>query len=259
MAKVMRETRTTRQAVGRLTAKKASTSSRRGARKGPTESPPPVRSRKLPSLTDRAYAQIEEMIVTLRLEPGTAISEVELSDLIGIGRTPIREALQRLAREHLVRILPQRGSLIIAVDVKEQLRLLETRREVERLIVRCAARRCTEAERERFAQIAESFTTSSEKNDATLFLRADKEFNDLCLQAARNEFAAGAMSLMHGLSRRFWYLHYRQAADMPVTARLHANIAYAIAARNDADAAEALDRLLDKIEEFTRATVSTDY
>lgn len=199
------------------------------------------------------------MIVTLRLEPGSAISEVELSDLIGIGRTPIREALQRLAREHLVKILPQRGSLIIEINVKKQLRLLETRREVERLIVRCAARRCTEVEREQFAEIAESFTTSSENNDATLFLRADREFNDLCLQAARNEFAAGAMGLMHGLSRRFWYLHYRQAADMPVTARLHANIAYAIAARDEAAAAEALDRLLDNIEEFTRSTVSTDY
>ena len=221
--------------------------------------PTATRTRRSPSLTERAYAAIEEMIVTLHLEPGTAISEAELSDRIGIGRTPIREALQRLAREHLVTILPQRGSLISEISVKKQLRLLETRREVERLIVRSAARRCTEPERERFAQLAKLFVTSSKNKDATLFLRADKEFNDLCLQAARNEFAAGAMGLMHGLARRFWYLHYRQAADMPVTAKLHANIAQAIAERNEAGAAEALDRLLDNIEAFTRATVSTDY
>ena len=78
---------------------------------------------------------------------------------------------------------------------------------------------------QRFAEIAEGFDRAADDNDETSFVRLDKEFNDLCLKAARNEFAAGAMSLMHGLSRRFWYLHYRQAADLPVTARLHAGVA----------------------------------
>jgi len=64
---------------------------------------------------------------------------------------------------------------------------------------------------------------------------------------------------MHGLSRRFWYLHYRQAADLPVTARLHADTAQAIATGDEAAAARALDALLDNIEAFTRATVSTDF
>lgn len=210
------------------------------------------------TLTDEAYERLEEMIVTLQLPPGTAISEAALSDRLGIGRTPIREALQRLAREHLILILPQRGNLVSQIDIKSQLRLLETRREVERLIARCAARRGSAAEIQRFAEIAEGFDRAAAENDETSFVRLDKEFNDLCLKAARNEFASGAMSLMHGLSRRFWYLHYRQAADLPVTARLHAGVAHAIARRDEAGAAAALDRLLDNIEEFTRATVSTD-
>ena len=104
--------------------------------------PPRLRSRNGGrSLTDEAYAQLEELIVTLQLRPGVAVSEASLSERLGIGRTPIREALQRLAREHLVAVLPQRGNLISEIDIKKQLRLLETRREVERLIVRCAARR----------------------------------------------------------------------------------------------------------------------
>ena len=156
-------------------------------------------------------------------------------------------------------ILPQRGSLISEIDVKRQLRLLETRREVERLIVRSAARRASEDERRRFEELGERFRVSARDNDETGFLRSDKVFNDLCLQAARNEFAAGSMGLMHGLSRRFWYLHYKQAADMPVTARLHADVADAIARRDPQGAADAHDRLLDSIEAFTRATVSTDY
>ena len=64
------------------------------------------------------------------------------------------------------------------------------------------------------------------------------------------------MSLMHSLSRRFWYLHYKQAADMPLTAKLHADIARAIAAGDEERAAKASDRLLDLIEKFTRSTVS---
>jgi DNA-binding GntR family transcriptional regulator len=211
------------------------------------------------SLTDEAYAQLEEQIVTMQLPPGSAVSEAMLSERLGIGRTPIREALQRLAREHLVVVLPQRGILVSEIDVKRQLRLLEVRREVERLIVRCAARRATPAEREEFAQLAASMYRAADRNDARSFVRGDKRFNDLCLAAARNEFAAGAMSLMHGLARRFWYLHYRQAADLPETARLHADTAQAIADGDERRAAKALDALLDSIEAFTRATVSTEF
>jgi DNA-binding FadR family transcriptional regulator len=77
--------------------------------------------------------------------------------------------------------------------------------------------------------------------------------------AARNEFAAGAMSLMHSLSRRFWYIHYKQAADMPLTAKLHADIARSIAAGNEAATGKALDELLDTVAKFTRDTVTTDF
>ncbi len=211
------------------------------------------------SLTAQAYERIEELIVTLELAPGTALSEAELSARLEIGRTPVREALQRLAREHLVAILPQRGVLVSEIDIKRQLRLLETRREVERLVVRCAARRCSEAERSRFEALAKEFEAAGRADDETRFMRADKEFNDLSLVASRNEFAAGAMGLMHGLSRRFWFLHYRQAADTPVMARLHGDIARAIAQRDEAQAAKALDALIDHNEAFTRATVSTDF
>jgi DNA-binding GntR family transcriptional regulator len=208
------------------------------------------------SLTDRAYAEIEEMIVTLRLAPGSAISESELSGRLGIGRTPIREALQRLARERLVAIFPRRGIFVTDINVTSQLRLLEVRREIERLIARSAARRATPGERERFSALAAAFESAAKANDDVTFMRIDRDFNVLCSAAAHNEFAANAMSLMHSLSRRFWYLHYKQAADMPLTAKLHADIARAIAAGDEERAAKASDRLLNLIEKFTRSTVS---
>jgi len=207
------------------------------------------------SLTDRAYAEIEEMIITLRLAPGSAISETELSAVLGIGRTPIREALQRLARERLVAIFPRRGMFVTDINATSQLRLLEVRRELERLIARSAARRATPEERDRFGALAAAFESAAKANDDVTFMRIDRDFNVLCSAAAHNEFAAGAMSLMHSLSRRFWYFHYKQAADMPLTAKLHADIARAIATGNEERAAKASDRLLDAIARFTRATV----
>jgi DNA-binding GntR family transcriptional regulator len=207
------------------------------------------------TLTDRAYTELEELIVTLQLAPGSVLSEQMLSERLGIGRTPIREALQRLAREGLVVILPRRGVMVSSIDVKSQLRLLEVRREIERLVARGAARRASDAERARFAELARGFERAARTGDDKAFMRIDREFNELCLAAVRNEFAAGAMRLMNSLSRRFWFHHYKQAADMPETAKLHADIARAIAAGQEKGAATALDRLLDSIEAFTRATV----
>jgi DNA-binding GntR family transcriptional regulator len=99
------------------------------------------------TFTDKAYAQIEEMIVTLQLPPGTVLSELVLTNRLGIGRTPIREALQRLSRDGLVSILPRRGVLVSDIDIRAQLRVLEVRRELDRLIARYAAIRATQEER----------------------------------------------------------------------------------------------------------------
>jgi len=196
--------------------------------------------------------------VTLKLAPGAVVSEQELAERLGIGRTPIREALQRLARERLVNILPRRGVVVTEINVKSQLRLLEVRRELERLISRSAARRATDDEREHFRRLATSFEKSAKANDDVTFMRTDREFNTLQAAATHNEFAIGAMGLMHGLSRRFWYIHYKQAADMPLTAKLHADIARSIADGDEDRAARATDKLLDAIERFTRDSVSTD-
>ncbi len=195
----------------------------------------------------------------LQLAPGSAVSEAMLSAQLGIGRTPIREALQRLARDRLVQILPRRGVMVSSINVVSQLRLLEVRREIDRLSARAAARRAQIDERQQFARMAEQFRTAGRKGDDVSFLRVDRQFNELCLQAARNEFAEMAMMPLHSLSRRFWYVHYRQAADLAESADLHAAIAHAIALGDEAAAAQASDALLDNVEAFTRSTVDVDF
>ncbi|HUN99656.1 MAG TPA: GntR family transcriptional regulator [Bradyrhizobium sp.] len=209
------------------------------------------------TLTERAYRQIEELIVTLELAPETILSEQSLAQRLSIGRTPIREALQRLARDGLVVILPRRGILVSQINLKTQMRLLEVRRELERLMARNAAERATSAEAIQFASIAHDMRRASDQADDMTFMRLDRALNELVSRAARNEFAARAMGLMHGLSRRFWYQHYREAGDLPLSARLHADLADAIA-RRDADAAgKASDLLIDYIESFARKTIET--
>jgi DNA-binding GntR family transcriptional regulator len=207
------------------------------------------------TMTDRAYAELEEMIVTLRLEPGTVLSEAVLAKLLKIGRTPIREALQRLSRDGLVNILPRRGILVSEINLHSQLRLLEVRRELERLMARAAAERANDIERKKFTAIADSMKRASREADDIAFMRLDKEFNALVSTTARNEFASRSMGLMHGLSRRFWYQHYRRTADLPLAARLHAEVAEAIAEGDLDRAGAASDRLVGYIESFARSTL----
>ena len=207
------------------------------------------------TLTDKAYAELEELIVTLQLLPGAVLSELVLAKRLAIGRTPIREALHRLSRDGLVNILPRRGVLVSEIEIRTQLKLLEVRRELERLMARGAAERATAEERAQFAEIASGMRRAAEKSDDISFMRLDQQFNTLVSAAARNEFATRSMGLMHGLSRRFWYQHYKEAADLPLAARLHAEVAEAIAARDADKAGAASDKLVGYIESFSRSTL----
>ena len=206
-------------------------------------------------LTERAYRRLEELIATLQLKPGAVLSEAALAERLGIGRTPVREALQRLAGEGMVTILPRRGILVSEIDLARHLRLLEVRRELERLNARNAARRASRQERAGFAELAAALEEAARTGDDIAFMRLDRQFNAMILDAARNEFAAKAMRHMQGLSRRFWYQHYQAVLDLPRCARLHRDVAAAIADGDETAAADASDRLIDYIEEFARATV----
>ena len=208
-------------------------------------------------LTEKAYRALEELITTLALPPGTVLGEQSLALQLGIGRTPIREALQRLARDGLIVVLPRRGILVSEVDLRTHLRLLETRRVLERLVARLAAERATTGERDRLAAIGAAMRTAARGPDDLAFMRLDHAMNELVAKASRNEFAIRSLATMAGLSRRFWYQHYKQAADLPLAATLHADLCDAITGRSAEAAAQASDRLIDYIETFARKTLDT--
>lgn len=206
------------------------------------------------SLSLDAYHQIEELIVTQQLRPGQLLSEADLSTQLGLGRTPIREALQRLNWDGLVVIMPRRGVLVSEIDYGKQMLVLEVRREVERLMAEKASLRATQSERQRFQTIAENMEMAVDSDDGMNFVRYDGQLNDLLAEACHNEYAVRMSRIWNGLSRRFWYIHYQAAADLPLAAKLHAELARTIAAGDTEGARKASDKLNDYALEFTKSS-----
>ena len=211
--------------------------------------------RTIESKARQAYRLLEEMIVTMEFEPGSLQSESRLVARLGVGRTPVREALQRLAAEGLVEIMPRRGIRITDIDIRQQLRVLEVRRAVEGLSIRLCARRAGRPVRERFRRIAGDAVAAAEQGDYMAFLHLDRELNELIAEAADNEFCARMLQQIHGLSRRFWHKHHLQVDDLARVAELHAAIASAIASGDEDAAADASRAHMDYIQSFTISTL----
>lgn len=202
--------------------------------------------------SERAYRELEQLIITMELEPNAMISEAMLSKRLGIGRTPVREALQRLASEHLVEIMPRRGIRVSPIDLKKQMRLLEVRRPLERTVAELAARRATDATRETLHEISAGFRNDASK-DYQVFLIIDRKFNELVSEAADNPYAVDMLQTLHGLSRRFWHYYHRHEEDLPHVAALHAEIASAVAGGDAKAVAAAVAAHMDYIHDFTVA------
>jgi DNA-binding GntR family transcriptional regulator len=212
-------------------------------------------AKSLKRLADKAYRAIEERIVTLELAPGSIVSEGALAAELTIGRTPVREALQRLAQEGLVQVLPNRGLRITEIDAMGQLRLLEVRRQLEGLTAMLAAERADPAQRERFRALDRSLREVASHADEIVFLRLDRAFNQLLREAAHNPFCGMMMTTIEGLARRYYHRH-RQALDLGRSAELHADIARAVAEGDAARAEAAVNALIDHNERFARRALA---
>ena len=201
-----------------------------------------------------AYRRIEQMIVSLELQPGSKISEQTLSAALGLGRTPVREALQRLAREGTVEVRPRSGVVVSRIDVGDHFKLIEVRREVERILVRRCARLADGAVRRAFGELRDRFVAARDTGDAALFMAADREFNALVARTADNAYAARTMAPLQAQTRRFWFLYFERYGDLARVSGLHAAIAAAIAANDPDEAVATLEALLDYVEEYTELT-----
>ncbi|KAB2881150.1 GntR family transcriptional regulator [bacterium] len=206
------------------------------------------------TLSNQAYDLIEEMIVTLKLKPGSVIAEADLMREIKIGRTPIREALLRLASEHLVETLPRKGIIVSEIHITDHLALLETRRALERIIVAKATRRATAEQRKTLSEFAALIESAAEQKNLNSFIHIDHEFDHILGEACRNPFAAEACSPLRAHCRRFWY-RFHHDEDLSESAKLHAAIMRAIADNDELKAVAGSDDLMDYLERLTREAI----
>jgi DNA-binding GntR family transcriptional regulator len=202
----------------------------------------------------RAFRLLEAMIVDTTLAPGAVVSEAVLSQRIGLGRMPVREALKRLADYGLITVLPQRGVVVSPVDAGQYLMMLDTREVLDRLLVVSAARRATPPERARFRDLAGEIAAAAEAQDFALFLAVDDAFDRLLEAASRNPYAARATAPFHAHSRRFWYVH-RAGQDLTRSAAFHREVMRAVAEGDEPGAARASDKLIGYLRDFARDVI----
>lgn len=204
------------------------------------------------SLSEIAYRELEEMIVTRQLRPGSMISENQLSEQLGCGRTPIREALQRLKFEGFVEIHPRRGVLVTPIDVVKQLELLEVRRPLETLLARMAAVRAFDRERAEMGVLAQEIRDAATAMAAVRYLHATRAIHEVLSRAAHNTVLASSISVIHSLSRRFWFAYIEDTGGFPENSEIHATTLAAVIAGDADRAAASANRLIDHLEQLTR-------
>lgn len=198
-----------------------------------------------------AYNLLEQLITFRELEPGTMVSESQLMKLTELGRTPIREALQKLAAEKMVEIHPRKGILIPLMSVEVQLKLLEVRRTLEEQAVRFAAHRSTVAQKDEMLQLAEQLLDKATHADPKRYGDTLKKVHRAVADSTQNEYLTMAMLPLQGLSRRFWFAHIQSFEQEFATAgQLHAATLKAICHGDEAKAAEASLAVNDYLTEF---------
>lgn len=204
---------------------------------------------------DQAYDALEDMITFQELTPGTMLSETALMERTGLGRTPVREALQRLARERMVDIHPNRGVFVSPSSVEEQLKLLEVRRTVEELAVRLATHRADIEQKEGMLRLADDLR-ACDPTDTRGFGQFLKQAHELIATAAHNDYLLVAMAPLQGLSRRFWFAHIKDTErELKTAAALHSAMLHAIRHGDEDEAAAASLRLNDYLVDFAYQTI----
>ena len=157
------------------------------------------------SQSEQAYHRLLERIVSLEMPPGSVVNEAQLREDLKIGRTPIREALQRLARENLVRSVPHRGTFVTDVNITDLARITEVRVFLESHAARLAAEKMTSADREAIRELLDLLRRGYVTDQRDL-MELDQQIHRLVYRTAHNPFLESTLERYFNLSLRLWYL-----------------------------------------------------
>jgi len=188
------------------------------------------------SISERAYGLLRERIVTLRLAPGTVLREDELMRELGIGRTPLREAVKRLALENLVAVQPRIGTYVTSVDAADIVHISEVRAELEAQAAELAARRMDDGLRARAEALLEHVRSLDRAADADALMALDEAIHRLAWEGSRNPYLIETLERYFALSLRVWYVVLDRVPGLGTAVFDHARFLEALLARDAATA-----------------------
>ena len=197
------------------------------------------------SLADKAYHAIRGLIVSLELAPGAVIDERSLIERLEIGRTPVREALRRLAHERLVEVYPRRGMFVTGVDVRELARLSEVRVVLEPEAARLAAERATEADRAELSALIEELDAGGSE-----LMGLDERIHRAVYRAAHNDLLEATLEQYYVLALRIWSIALDRAHELEEAVEAHRTLLEAI---NDGDGERAAETMRAHVQDFEQA------
>jgi DNA-binding GntR family transcriptional regulator len=191
-------------------------------------------------LSDKAYNLIRHKIITLELPPMAPVDEQALVEDLQVGRTPIREALQRLSAEDLVFFAPRRGMFVADISITDLQKIFEVRLVLEGFCARLAAQRILPEQLCEMKAITGQLRLVPD-SDRRALMHIDEAFHDLLYEAADNEFIAEPLRRLHAQSFRLWHMALDRMGTVRHAMEQHVEITAALEAR-DEDRAEALIR-----------------
>jgi DNA-binding GntR family transcriptional regulator len=192
------------------------------------------------SQSERAYLLIRDQIITLKLAPGSVIEESRLREELSLGRTPIREALQRLAHENLVSFVPHRGTFVCDINLTDLHRLTEVRVELEGHAARLAAERASARDRALMEALMAELDAIDE-SDVHNLMRLDQRIHRQVYEATRNTFLQAMLEESFNLSLRIWFLGLDRGVRLKEAVEEQRQLLAAIVSR-DGDRAESVMR-----------------
>jgi DNA-binding GntR family transcriptional regulator len=196
--------------------------------------------------SQEAYHLIKDKIITLQLPPSSVIDEHALMKELELGRTPIREALQRLSAEGLVNAVPRRGTFVTDISITDLQAISEVRIVLAGFCARLAAGRITAQQLAQMQAVLQDLD-QVQPGDAKALMDIDRQFQRLLYQASANEFLVEVLDHLYDLSLRLWHLVLPRLSDVRYAIEQHREIAAALEV-GDGARAEAVIR--DHIMQF---------
>lgn len=207
------------------------------------------------SLRDRAYLDLRDQIISLEIKPGSLLEEEKLMRTLGVGRTPIRDAIKRLHHERLVVVLPRRGTLVSEINITHLAQLSEVRVRNEGFAASLAAERATDAQRQQCRELIDTLAMLNKQTPREQVVNLDRDVHDLVYMATHNPFLEDTLRQHYNLSLRLWFLVLDRVLRIDALVRDHRALLTAIRRHRPPQAQEIAQQHVREFEQAIRSAV----